>query len=72
MHRLYYEQCYSGETLGYVIPIFENRDLFMISESQYKNALKKRTIGGDAGIKFRTQKRVNVHSNDLKTILFVM
>ena len=39
-------------------------DYYTITEQQYKNALKKRTVGGDAGIRFLADKKVYIVAKD--------
>lgn len=55
MKKIYYSTYYdtTNKICGYVLAT-EKEDCYLINENQYKNALKKRTIGGDAGIKFHT------------------
>ena len=45
--------------IGYVIAK-DAGACYIISERAYKNALKRRTIGGDAGIIFRADKPVRI------------
>lgn len=54
MKRIYYYTAYDDQKriCGYVVPQGEIMDGFWITKRQYQNALKKRTIGGDAGLIF--------------------
>lgn len=70
MKRLYYYQHYSGERLSYLYPVKETKYECIITKSQYNRALKHRTIGGDAGIGFETEKSVVVYTDDLAYRLF--
>ena len=68
MKRIYFSTCYDSDDsiCGYVIPKEESDDYYVISTKQYLRALKKRTIGGDAGIKFHADKPVYVQGVDFQ------
>lgn len=64
--RISYKTAYDGtETIcGYVVAE-DKGDYYTISHRAYKNALKKRTIGGDAGIIFLADKPVYAIGKDI-------
>ncbi len=55
--KIYYSTWYddTDKICGYVWAI-DRGNYFTINQSQYNRALKKRTIGGTAGIKWHTEK----------------
>lgn len=66
MKRIYYRTAYdtTNRICGYVIPFTETENYYLITRSQYNRALKNRTIGGDAGIIFESDKRVMIDDID--------
>lgn len=66
MKKIFYTTAYdtNNTICGYVIPQAETRDYYIISKAQYKRALKNRTIGGEAGIIFDSEKPVYVNGID--------
>jgi hypothetical protein len=71
MKKIYYSTYYdtTNKICGYVLAK-EKEDCYSINENQYKNALKKRSVVGNAEIKFHTffsnvaNKPVRVMSKD--------
>ena len=63
--KIYFKTYYdtSEQICGYVMAE-EKSDYYTITERQYKNALKKRTVGGDAGIHFLADKKVYIVTKD--------
>ena len=63
--RIYFKTYYdpSDRICGYVMAE-EKGNYYTVSEKQYKNALKKRTVGGDAGIHFLADKEVCIVAKD--------
>ena len=63
--RIYFKTHYdpSDRICGYVMAE-KKSGYYTITERQYKNALKKRTVGGDAGIHFLTDKKVYIVTKD--------
>lgn len=59
--RIYFKTCYDTTNVicGYVIAE-EKSDYYTITKQQYKKALRKRTVGGDAGISFLADKKVYI------------
>ena len=65
MKKIYYGTHYDSneKVCGYVIPK-ETAEYYVITKAQYKRALKKRTVGGDAGINFHADKPVYIKGVD--------
>ena len=66
MKRIYFKTAYdtSNTVSGYVMAE-DKGEYYTISHRAYKNALKKRTIGGDAGIIFLAEKPVYAIGKDI-------
>lgn len=60
MKRLYYKTAYDTDNTrcGYIIPNHETEYFVYITRRQYNSALKRRTVGGDAGLIFETDKQI--------------
>ena len=72
MKRLYFHTAYDDpeNVCGFIVAhYFSDTDVYYITKDQYKRALKKRTIGGDAGIVFHTDKEVIILGIDCNDIL---
>lgn len=63
--KIYFKTYYdtTDQICGYVMAE-DKGDYYTISEKQYKNALKKRTVGGNAGINFLTDKEICIVTKD--------
>ena len=62
--RIYYVTAYdqNKSVCGYVMAKVRG-EVAMITKRQYNNALKNRTIGGDAGLIFLTDKTILIDYN---------
>ena len=65
MKRISYYTAYDDpqNIIGYV-NAEDAGDYYIISERSYKNALKRRTVGGDANVIFKADKPVIVRGKD--------
>lgn len=72
MKRLYFHTAYDDpeNVCGFIVARYSSdTDQYYITKDQYKRALKKRTIGGDAGLVFHTDKDVIIFDLDVSEIL---
>ena len=65
MKKIYYKTAYdtTERICGYVLAEDHN-DCYTITKQQYNRALKNRTVGGDAGLIFESEKPVFVRGID--------
>ena len=72
MKKIEYSTHYddTNRICGYVMAK-EEKDHYTINERQYKMCLKNRTVGGDAGIKFHSDKPVYVVDKNYVDRVFI-
>lgn len=62
--KVFYRGAYDDGDCGHYV-LAENRgDYLIINYRQWRNCLKNRVVGGEAGIKFDTKKPVFVKTNN--------